>query len=113
MTRRGEIYLVDWSSGRGSEQAGVRPALVIQNNVGNEFSPTTIVAAVSTRVRRKYPFHVAVTARESGLPKDSTVKCEQIHTVAQSRLTSRIGELSPAKMLEVNMALRHSLGLEG
>jgi len=112
MIRRGGIYLVDWSPGRGSEQAGVRPALVIQNDVGNEFSPTTIVAAISTRVRRLYPFHVAITARESGLPQNSTVKCEQIQTIAQSRFVSRVGALSPAKMQEVDTAVRHSLGLE-
>lgn len=68
MIRRGEIYWVDWSPGRGSEQTGVRPAVILQNNVGNQFSPTTIVAAISTRVPPKlYPFHVRLSPEESGL----------------------------------------------
>jgi mRNA interferase MazF len=112
MAKRGEIYEVNWSPGRGSEQAGIRPALVIQNDVGNEFSPTTIVAAVSSRPRRPYPFHVAITARESGLPQDSIVKCEQIQTIAQCRLERRVGRLNPSKMREVDVAIMSSLGIE-
>lgn len=113
MLKRGEIYLVDWSPGRGSEQAGVRPALVVQNDVGNQFSPTTIVVTISTRSRRPYPFHVAITARESGLPRDSIVRCEQIQTIAQDRLGDRIGVLTPVRLREVDTALARSLGLPG
>lgn len=111
MIERGEIYEVDWSPGRGSEQAGVRPALVIQNDIGNAFSPTTIVGAISSRARRPYPFHVAITARESGLAQDSIVKCEQIQTIAQARLGRRVGSLGADKMREVDRALTHSLGI--
>ena len=111
MVRRGEIYYVDWSPGRGSEQTGIRPALIVQNDVGNQFSPTTIVAAVSTQQRRPYPFHVNITARESGLPQNSVVKCEQIQTIDQVRLGRLSGALSDAKMRKVDLALKQSLGL--
>ena len=111
MTRRGEVYYVDWSPGRGSEQAGIRPAVIIQNDVGNQFSPTTIIAAISTRRRGAYPFQVAITAQESGLPQDSVVKCEQIQTVDQARLGSVVGVLRQERMQDVDLALHRSLGL--
>ena len=110
MVARGEIYNVDWSPGRGSEQTGLRPALIVQNDVGNEFSSTTIVAAISTRRPRAYPFHVAITTTESGLPRDSVVKCEQIQTVDQRRLGELVGLLGENKMREVDVALARSLG---
>jgi mRNA interferase MazF len=110
MPRRGEIYFVDFSPSRGSEQAGVRPGLIIQNNAGNLNSPTTIVAAISTQRRRMYPFHVPVTPAGSGLPQDSVVKCEQIKTVDQNRLMRLAGSLNPAKMREIDEALHLSLG---
>lgn len=112
MARRGEIYYVDWSPGRGSEQAGIRPALVIQNDTGNRLSPTTIVVAISTQRRRRYPFHVAITAQETNLSEDSVVKCEQIQIVDQSRLGRLVGPLNGEKMLEIDQALHQSLGLE-
>lgn len=112
MIRRGEIYNFDFSPGRGSEQTGVRPALIVQNDAGNQYSSTTIVAAISTKRRRPYLFHVPFTARESGLPEDSIVKCEQIQTVDQSRLGRLLGRLTNEKMQEVDLALHHSLGLE-
>ena len=112
MVRRGEIYYVDWSPSRGSEQTGVRPALVIQNDVGNRFSPTTIVAAISSHQRQSYPFQVAVLAEESGLPQDSIIKCEQIQTIDQARLGQLVGMLGPELIGEVNLALHRSLGLE-
>ncbi len=111
MVRRGEIYYVDWSPGRGSEQAGIRPALIVQNDVGNQVSPTTIVAAVSTQERRPYPFQVGITAQESGLPKNSIVKCEQIQTIDQVRLGRLAGTLRAEKMKEVDQALKRSVGL--
>jgi mRNA interferase MazF len=105
------MYWIDWSPGRGREQAGMRPALIIQNDIGNQYSPTTIVAAVTSRVRRPYPFHVPVTAAECGLSQDSTVLLEQIQTIDQARLQDRIGALSSERMVEVDRALQHSLGL--
>jgi mRNA interferase MazF len=109
--RRGEIYWVDWNPSRGSEQSGLRPALVIQNDVGNRYSPTTIVAAITTAVEKQYPFLVKITAKESSLPKDSTVNLAAIMTIDKTRLTEKCGELSEAKMNEVNGAIKVSLGL--
>ena len=109
--RRGEIYWVNWNPVRGSEQGGLRPALVIQNDIGNKFSPTTIVAALTTAVEKPYPFLVRVTAKESGLPRDSTVNLAVILTIDKTRLTRKCGELSEAKMTEVNEAIKTSLGI--
>ena len=111
MIARGEVYLVDWSPARGSEQSGMRPAVILQNDVGNRFSSTTIVAAISTRFRRPYPFHVAIGAAESGLPEDSVVKLDQVLTVDQGRLVRRVGVLSQERMREVARAIHHSLAL--
>jgi mRNA interferase MazF len=109
--KRGEIYWVDWNPGRGSEQSGLRPALIIQNDVGNKYSPTTIVAALTTATVKPYPFTVKVTAKESGLPKESTVNLAQIMTVDKTRLSDKCGELSEAKIAEVNEAIKASLGM--
>jgi len=109
--RRGDIYLVDWSPGRGSEQTGRRPALVIQNDIGNRYSPTTIVAACTTAAVKAYPFIVHVSAKESGMGKDSSVNLAQIMTVERNRLERKVGELSGERMLEVDRALENSLGI--
>jgi mRNA interferase MazF len=111
MVRRGEVYWVDFGDGVGSEQSGVRPALVIQNDVGNALSPTTIVATITSRVMRKrYPFHVPLD--ECILPKTGTVLCEQLRTVDTRRVTGEpIAHLSPELMAEVGQALRRSLGI--
>lgn len=111
MIRRGDIWLVDWSPARGSEQSGCRPALTIQNDVGNEHSPTTIVAAISTRVKKAYPFHVLLSKDESGLPEDSVVKLEQIMTVDKTRLVRRMGTVPASRMVDVSRAIHHSLHL--
>jgi mRNA interferase MazF len=109
--KRGEIYWVSWNPGRGSEQSGLRPALVIQNDVGNKYSPTTIVAALTTAIEKPYPFTVKVSAKESGLPKDSTVNLAVIMTIDKTRLTDKCGELNEAKMTEVIKAIKASLGM--
>lgn len=109
--RRGQIYWIDWNPARGSEQRGLRPALVIQNDIGNKFSPTTIVAALTTAVDKQYPFLVRVTAREGGLPKDGTINLSAILTVDKTRLVRKCGELSEGRMSEVNAAIKASLGL--
>jgi len=109
--KRGEIYWIDWSPGRGSEQSGLRPALVIQNNTGNKYSPTTIVAALTTAIEKPYPFLVKVTKKESGLPKDSIINLAVIMTIDKTRLTDKCGELSEAKTAEVNKAIKASLEL--
>ena len=113
MVRRGEIYWLQLTLGRGSEQAGRRPVLIIQNDVGNQSSPTTIIAAITSQARRRrYPFHVPFTAQESGLRLDGTVLCEQIQTIDQARLNPPAGVLGAEKMAEVDVALHRSLGLE-
>jgi mRNA interferase MazF len=109
--KRGEIYWVNWNPARGSEQSGLRPALVIQNDIGNKYSPTTIIAALTTAAERSYPFLVKVTARESGLSKDGTVNLAAIMTIDKSRLEEKCGELSQAKMAKVNEAIQASLGI--
>ena len=109
--KRGEIYWVDWSPGRGSEKSGLRPALVIQNDVGNKFSPTTIVAAVTSAPSKLYPFMVRITASESGLPRDSMIDLGSILTIDQTRLGDKCGELSQTRMAEVDEAIKTSLAL--
>jgi mRNA interferase MazF len=108
--RRGEIWIVNWNPARGSEQSGRRPALIIQNDIGNEKAPTTIVAAISTTVRI-YPMNVAVKPPEGGLKHPSIIKTSQILTISQERLEKRLGSLSNDKMDEVNRAIKLSLSL--
>lgn len=111
MVRRGEIYWVDFGVGLGSEQSGVRPALVVQNDAGNANSSTTIVAMITSRgMRKPYPFHVPLQA--GILPKASTVLCEQVRTVDRRRFSGEpMVRLPPELMAEVDEALRLSLGL--
>jgi mRNA interferase MazF len=110
--KRGEIYWVNWNPSRSSEQKGIRPALIIQNDIGNEYSPTTIVAALSTAIEKQYPFTVNVTSQESGLPKDSTITLSTIMTIDKTRLVNKCGELDQSRMFEVNQAIVTSLGLK-
>ena len=109
--RRGDLWWVDWEPGRGSEQSGRRPALVLQNNVGNKYSPTTIVASVTSRGPRRLPILVAVSAEESGLPRGSFVNLAHVVTIDKDRLLRRCGFLSSERMLEVDSALKISLGI--
>ncbi len=103
--KRGEIYLVDWSPGRESEQTGIRPALVIQNDIGNTLSPNVIVASITTAPNKPYPFLVHVTAKETGLKRDSAVDLGSIVTVGKIRLDNKCGQLSKEKMAEVDEAI--------
>ena len=113
MVRRGEIYWLELLPASGSQQSGHRPVLLIQNDTGNQFSSTTIVAAINSQPRRRrYPFHVPFTTQESGLRLAGTVLCEQIQTINQSRLGGLVGTLTLNKMVEVDLALHRSLGLE-
>ncbi|HHK67049.1 PemK family transcriptional regulator [Candidatus Acetothermia bacterium] len=111
MVTRGDIYLADLSPVRGHEQGGLRPVLVIQNDVGNEHSSTTIVAAITSRTKRRMPVHVTVSAEESGLPRDSIILLEQIRTIDKERLVKKLGRLAKERMEEVNRALQRSLDL--
>lgn len=111
--QRGEIYWLDWNPARGSEQAGRRPALVIQENPAsaNPNYPLTIVAAVSTK-GRSVPSHVAVQpSPQNGLSAVSYVKCEQIQTVSKERLLQKVGTLDAGDMTQVDTALKRTLAL--
>ena len=112
MLRRGEIYVADLSPVRGHEQGGTRPVLVIQNDIGNEYSSTTIVAAITSQTKKQMPIHVKIATDESGLPEDSIVLLEQIRTLDKERLERKIGRLRAEKMRKVDRALCKSLDLE-
>jgi mRNA interferase MazF len=109
--KRGEIWLVNWNPSRSSEQAGKRPALIIQNDIGNEKAPTTIVAAISSSVKL-YPMNVKIEAKESGLKKTSMVKTSQILTISKLRLEKKLGKLSKEKMEQIDQAIKLSLGIK-
>lgn len=109
--RRGELYYADLSPVVGSEQGGVRPVLVVQNDVGNRYSPTVIAAAVTSKLdKARLPTHVELSAKLYGLSKNSVVLLEQIRTIDKRRLKERIGALSPQTMARVDDALLISLG---
>lgn len=109
---RGEIYLVNLGDEPvGSEQGGTRPVLIIQNDLGNTYSATVIGAACTTKFRKECDYHVEISSAESGLDRDGIVKLEQIRTLSKSRLIKKIGKLCDDKMLEVNEAIKVSLGL--
>lgn len=111
MVKRGDLYYADLSPVIGSEQGGVRPVLIVQNNVGNRYSPTIIAAAITSQLdKAKLPTHIALPASQSGLPKDSVVLLEQIRTLDKRRLKDKIGELPLNVMSRVNEALLISLG---
>ena len=109
---RGEIYYADLSPVVGSEQGGVRPVLIVQNDVGNRHSPTVIAAAItSRRDKARLPTHITVNSGASGLAKDSIILLEQIRTLDKRRLRERMGELDAASMDKVDSALSVSFGL--
>ena len=110
--KRGELYYADLSPVVGSEQGGVRPVLVVQNDVGNRYSPTIIAAAVTSKINKaRLPTHIELSAEIYGLSKDSVVLLEQIRTIDKRRLKERIGFLSEQMMLRVDNALLISLGV--
>ncbi len=110
--KRGEIYYADLSPVIGSEQGGIRPVLIVQNDVGNRYSPTVIAAAItSQRDKTKLPTHISVEASDCGLAKDSIVLLEQVRTIDKQRLKERMGSLDVASMGQVDKALSVSFGL--
>ena len=110
--RRGEIYYADLSPVVGSEQGGVRPVLIVQNDVGNKYSPTVIAAAItSQKEKSKLPTHIEINAQNCGLAKNSVVLLEQIRTIDKKRLKERRGMLDEDAMYQVNSALSISFGL--
>ena len=110
--KRGDIYYADLSPVVGSEQGGTRPVLIVQNDVGNKYSPTVIAAAItSKKLKAKLPTHISVNAGECGLSKDSVVLLEQIRTLDKQRLKERMGNLPEDDMDRINKALFVSFGL--
>lgn len=122
--RRGEIYWVEFDPVKGNEQSGLRPALIIQNDIGNRFSPTTVVAAITRTVPAQlYPFIVVLEPQESGLPRRSAVNCAQLATIQQAGPASRLrpprgetivrplGQLDEKQMAAVDAALKFNLSL--
>ena len=114
MVKRGEVYFADLSPVIGSEQGGMRPVLIIQNNVGNHYSPTVIVAAITAKIQKaKMPTHVEVSAEKHGLERDSVVLLEQIRTIDRQRLKDKVTQLDYQLMQKVDEALEISVGLSG
>lgn len=112
--KRGEIYRASLDPVIGSEQGGIRPVLIVQNDMGNRHSPTVIVAAITSRMKKPgMPTHVPLSAAECGLKQDSVVLMEQVRTLEKTRLTKYLGAVPPATMRRVDEALRLSLGTDG
>lgn len=112
IVKRGDIFYVDLSPVVGSEQGGVRPVLVIQNDVGNKYSPTIIVAAITSQMKKaKLPTHIEINAGNYGLIKDSVLLLEQIRTIDRKRIRDRIGRCDKNFMKEVDKALEVSIGI--
>lgn len=110
--KRGDIFYADLSPVVGSEQGGVRPILIVQNDIGNKYSPTVIAAAITSRLTKaKLPTHIELPRQEYNLEKDSVVLLEQIRTLDKTRLKDYISTLSSQKMQEVNRAMLISLGV--
>lgn len=111
--RRGEIFLVNFEPALGREQGKIRPALVIQNDMGNKYSPLTIVAPItSKKFAKEYPTNVCVEKKDSGLDKDSTILLNQIKTIDKSRIIKRISVLNNLSMKKVDLAIKVSLALD-
>ncbi len=110
--KRGEIYFADLSPVVGSEQGGVRPVLIVQNNVGNKYSPTVIAAAITSQINKaRLPTHIELSAQTFGLTKDSVILLEQIRTIDKKRLKEKMGRLDDGVMEKVDEALAVSFGI--
>ncbi len=110
--KRGDIFYADLSPVVGSEQGGVRPVLIVQNDVGNKFSPTVIAAAITSKTEKtKLPTHIEVDARGCGLAKDSVVLLEQVRTIDKRRLRDKMGALDKGDMVKIDGAISVSFGL--
>jgi len=112
--KRGDIFYADLNPVIGSEQGGTRPVLVLQNDIGNRYSPTTIVAAITSRIdKARLPTHVELPSSKSKLPMDSVILLEQLRTIDRRRLIEKVSHLDPVTMDRVDRALEISLGLVG
>lgn len=112
LVKRGDIYYADLSPVVGSEQGGIRPVLVIQNDIGNKFSPTIIVSAITSQLEKaRLPTHIEISGESYGLNKNSVILMEQIRTIDKRRLREKAGHLDDQLMKRVDLALRTSFGL--
>ncbi|MFO1442862.1 type II toxin-antitoxin system PemK/MazF family toxin [Bacillus sp. Bva_UNVM-123] len=112
MVKRGDVYLADLSPVVGSEQGGMRPCVVIQNNIGNRFSPTVIIAAITSQIgKAKLPTHVEIRANRFGFPKDSVILMEQLRTIDKSRLSEKLTRLDEDMMSKIDYSIMISLGM--
>jgi mRNA interferase MazF len=112
IVKRGEIYFANLGEGVGSEQNGIRPVLIIQNDVGNKYSPTTIGALITSMSKKlDLPVHLEICKEESALPQNSVILLEQIRTIDKKRLIRKISKLDDAIMEDINERLKVSLGL--
>lgn len=112
IVKRGEVYYADLSPVVGSEQGGIRPVLIIQNDIGNKYSPTVIVSAITSQIdKAKLPTHLEVKAADYGLEKDSVILLEQIRTLDKKRLREKVAYLDDEMMAKVDEAIKISLGL--
>ena len=110
--KRGDIYYADLSPVVGSEQGGLRPVLIVQNDIGNKYSPTVIAAAITSRMgKTKLPTHIDIPGVEAGLSKDSVILLEQVRTIDKRRLKEKMGHLDEGTMDHVNNAIEVSFGL--
>jgi mRNA interferase MazF len=113
VVKRGDIFYADLSPVVGSEQGGIRPVIIIQNDVGNKYSPTVIIAAITSQINKaKLPTHVEISSEEYGLNKDSVVLLEQIRTLDKKRLKEKIGHMTDSDMEKVQSALIVSMALK-
>lgn len=111
--QRGEIYLVDLSQNIGSEQGGIRPAIVVQNNQGNQFAPTTIVCPLTSKDKTTKATHVTLQPEDCGVLLESTVLCEQVRVISKERIRKKLGFITNQdKMNDINKKIILSLGLE-
>jgi mRNA interferase MazF len=110
--KRGEIYLVNLDPVLGSEQGRTRPCLVVQNNIGNKYSLNTIIASITSKIDKEYPFIVKIDKGIANLSKDSFVQLDQIRTISSKRIIKRIGVLPKAVMLKIDLAIKNSLDLD-
>lgn len=110
--KRGDIFYADLSPVIGSEQGGMRPVVIIQNDIGNHYSPTVIVAAITARIQKpKMPTHVPINSEYVGIEKDSVILLEQVRTIDKQRLRDRVTHLEDSTMKRVDHALQVSIGL--
>ena len=113
MIRRGEIYLIDLTNQVGSEQSGVRPAVIVQNEKGNIHSPTTIICPLTSTSKNMSATHVSLTPDDAGVIMDSTVLCEQVRVIDKARIKKKLGEITNMKkILDINQKILISFGID-